>query len=863
LPQPALQRLIVRAPTFEHHRDALGIGEREPHLSWVVTDAPAGWAQEHAELEIGRDGVRTTATADAESVLVTWPFEPLRSRERATVRVRVRGADGRASPWSEPAVVEAGLLEPSDWRAIGVGPAWPEDPGSMRQPALVRHEFDLPAPALRARLYVTAHGLYQAEINGTRVGDDELTPGWTSYSHRLRYFTYDVTALLQPGPNAIGSHLADGWFRGRLGFGGGHVDLYGEQTGLLAQLEVTHPDGSRTVVSTGSDWSAALSPIHSSGLLEGEHHDARDEHPGWSAPGFLGTGWTPVAERDLDVARLVAPTGPPVRCTEEREPVSSRRTDDGRVILDFGQNLVGRLRLTVDGEPGHTIQVRHAEVLDRNGELCTRPLRGATSTDRYVLADGSARTWEPRFTIHGFRYAEITGWGNQPVDGRIVARVLHSDMRRTGWFECSDPLLDRLHDNVVWSMRGNFVDLPTDCPQRDERLGWTGDIQVFAPTASFLYDCTGVLTSWLQDLAAEQLPDGTVPWYVPAIPGGEQWTPPRPGAGWGDAAGLVPWTLYERFGDRDVLRRQLPSARAWADLQHKLAGDDHVWDGSYQLGDWLDPTAPPDDPANGLTDPHLVATAYYARSTQALAATASALGLDEADELTERAAQARDGFRGRYRLAPGRLTSDSQTAYAIAVTFDLFDPDEEPAAGQRLADLVRAADVHLTTGFLGTPALLDALTRTGHRELAVQLLRQDTVPSWLYPVTMGATTIWERWDSMLPDGEINPGDMTSFNHYALGAVADWIHREVAGIAPTSPGWSTIRFRPGTETGLPWARAVHDTPYGRASIDWRLVKSAVEVEVQVPVGAEAVLESPTGAVEKLPAGVHLRSLRLAE
>ena len=528
----------------------------------------------------------------------------------------------------------------------------------MRRPALLRHEFELPAPAVSARLYATAHGLYQAEINGVRVGDDELSPGWTSYRNRLRYYTYDVTELLRQGANAIGSFLADGWFRGRLGFGGGHINLYGEQSAFAAQLEVTHADGATTVIATGPDWRAQPGPVHTSGLLEGEAYDARDEIPDWSEPDADPTGWTPVAERDLEFDRLTAPTGPPVRCTQEVEPVDVRRTDDGRLIVDFGQNLVGRVRITTAGPAGQTVQIRHAEVLDQDGELCTRPLRGAFATDRYTRKGGPAETWEPRFTIHGFRYAEITGWGDAPVDGGITARVLHTDMRRTGWFTSSDPLLNRLHENVVWSMRGNFVDLPTDCPQRDERLGWTGDIQVFAPTAAFLYDCAGILSSWLQDVAAEQLEDGTVPWYVPAIPG---WTP-QPGAGWGDAAVLVPWALYRQFGDADLLRRQWPSAAAWADLQHRLAGDDHVWDGSFQLGDWLDPTAPPDDPANGLTDPHLVATAYYARSGAVLAAIAAQLERDDAAELAERAALARNGFRNRYRTGPGRLSSDSQAA---------------------------------------------------------------------------------------------------------------------------------------------------------------------------------------------------------
>ncbi|MBL0885221.1 alpha-L-rhamnosidase [Myceligenerans indicum] len=845
----------VDTPTIEHHRVPFGIGEARPRISWVTT-APASWAQTGVELRLELDGqVRTHEIPTGESVLVPWPFEALRPRDRGQLSVRVWGADGDRSGWSPATTIEAGLLRPGDWVARAIGAGWTEGPAGDRPPVLLRSEVEVPGTVVRARLYATAHGLHQTEINGIRVGSDELSPGWTSYHNRLRYYTYDVTGLVRTGHNAIGAWLADGWFRGRLGFDGGHVDLYGDRTAYLAQLEVVLSDGRRIVHATGDAWRSAPSPILAAGLLEGEHYDAGREQAGWSTSGFDDSDWVPAGPRRIDLATLVAPSGPPVRCTQELAPVSVDRRADGRLVLDFGQNLVGRLRISLRGKRGDVIRMRHAEVLDGAGELCTRPLRGAHSTDTYVLRGDDTETWEPRFTIHGFRFAEISGWGDQDVHGSITARVLHTDMRRTGWFEASDPDLNRLHENVVWSMRGNFVDLPTDCPQRDERLGWTGDIQVFAPTATFLYQCGGLLSSWLRDVDAEQLPDGTVPWYVPVIPGGEQWTPPRPGAGWGDAAVLIPWTLGERLGDAGVLRRQYASARAWADLQYRLAGPRHVWDRSYQLGDWLDPSAPPDDPAGGLTDPNLVATAYYAHSSDVLARTARRIGSDDADELDSRAYAARQGFRDAYRTGGGRLTSDSQAAYALAIAFGLFDEDELPAAGKRLADLVRAADHHLTTGFLGTPVLLDALTRTGHRDVAHQLLGRRTVPSWLYPVTMGATTVWERWDSMLPDGSVNPGDMTSFNHYAFGAVADWMHREVAGIACLEPGWRRIRFRPGVESGLDWARAAHETPYGRASIRWERRTEGVEVEIVVPTGTTAVREFPGMPDRELGPGVH--------
>jgi alpha-L-rhamnosidase len=838
-PQPA-------PVTFEHLRDGLGIGVAEPRLSWVLP--PGTGTQEAYELELDRDGVtyRTGRIPDADQVLVPWPGQPLASRQCASVRVRVWSADGsEPSPWSVPSTVEAGLLHASDWSAVPVGAPWPEDPGSDRRPARVRRDFTLDASVARARLYVTAHGLYETEINGRRVGDDALSPGWTVYGERLRYRTYDVTDHLAEGANTIGAWLGDGWYRGRIGFDGGYRNLYGTDQSLIAQLEITHDDGTTTVVVTDTEWNAAFGPILTTGLYEGETFDARLHDPNWSTPQPRAAGdWTPVTIGRRDPCTLIAPKSPPVRCTEEIPPVTVTAERDGRHLLDFGQNLVGRLRVTVDGPVGTTITVRHAEVVE-DGELATRPLRGAAATDTLVLAGDGPITWEPRFTLHGFRHAEITGWPGELADDAVVARVYHTDMRRTGWFECSDDLVNRLHENVVWSMRGNFVDIPTDCPQRDERLGWTGDIQVFAPTASFLYDCAGMLDSWLADVAVEQLPDGTVPWYVPVIPGGPQWTPIQPGAAWGDVATLTPWVLHQRFGDLELLRRHFPMGRAWVDLMERLAGPSRLWDTGAQLGDWLDPIAPPDDPAATRTDRHLVATAYFAWSARHLAWSAGKLGYAEvADQYGTLADEVAEAFRRRYVVTSGRMTSDSPTAYSIALVFGLLDDAaQRRLAGDRLAELVLEDDARIATGFVGTPLICDALTDAGHLDVAYRLLTQTECPSWLYPVTMGATTIWERWDSLRPDGTLNPGGMTSFNHYALGAVADWLHRVVGGIELTAPGYRTITFRPRPGGGITWAKARHETPYGTAAVSWQLTATGMTAHITVPDGCEGRVELP--------------------
>ena len=843
----------VAAPTAEHHREPFGIGESTPRLSWKTT-APAGWTQHAYQIEVTRaqGTYRTDWVTSPDSVLVPWPLGPLTSREACAVRVRVRAADGPAGDWSPPLRIEAGLLAPGDWTARAVSP---RETDSERRPPLLRKEFTAAADIERARLYVTAHGLYEIEINGRRVGDHALAPGWTSYHHRLRYQTHDVTEHLRTGVNAIGAWLADGWYRGRLGFGGGHADLYGDRVALLAQLEIVHRDGTVTVIGTDPSWRAGRGPILSAGLLDGETYDAREELPGWSSPGFDDGQWSPVDVVPRDPATLVAPTGPPVRCTEEITPVLVTALDDDRLLVDFGQNLVGRVRVTVSGPAGHTLVIRHAEVL-QDGELCVRPLRGAASTDRYTLRGGGPETWEPRFTLHGFRYAEITGWRGGGFPGRdIVARVYHTDMARTGWFACSNDQVNRLHQNVVWSLRGNFVDLPTDCPQRDERLGWTGDIQIFAPTAAFLYDCHGMLTSWLRDVAVEQHEDGTVPWYVPEIPGGEQWTPARPGAGWGDVVALTPWDLYRASGDTGLLAAQYDSARRWVDLVTELADTSGLWSRGYQLGDWLDPFAPPDDPGAGRTDRHLIATAYYAWSLRHVAWTAGVLGRhDERDRYGHLADRVRRAFTDAYVLPGGLMTSDTQTAYAVALQFDLLpDARARAVAGRRLAELVTEGGHTIQTGFIGTPLVAPALTATRHDDTAYALLLQQECPSWLYALKHDATTVWERWDSMLPDGTVNPGEMTSFNHYALGAVAQWLHSTVAGLAAGEPGYRDIVFRPRPGGGITWAHAAHESPYGRVEIRWELDETGLTVAATVPTGATARIEWPDGDVTVLPTG----------
>jgi len=838
----------------EHLRETLGIGFARPRLSWQIEAAAPNWRQVAYEIEcLSAEGHARQDTGRVESdrsILVDWPFAPLSSRERVSLRVKVWGNDGSESAWSRPLIIETGLLDPADWSAHFITLDWEEDVTRSNPAPYLRREFTLHGEIQSARLYITALGLYEAEINGQTVGDHVFAPGWTVYDERLRYQTFDVTDLLKPGRNAIGAVLGDGWFRGRLGFGGGRRNFYGNRLALLAQLEVRYVDGSSERIVSDESWRAATGPILSNSIYDGETYDARLENPGWSMPGFDDAAWSGVRLLDWNMNALEAPLGPPVRRTQRVQPVAIFQSPSGKTIVDFGQNLVGRLSIEVSGPAGHTITLRHAEVLE-HGELGTRPLRFAEATDRYTLKGAEVERWEPRFTFHGFRYAEVNGWPGELRPENISAVVIHSDMERTGWFECSDPLLNRLHENVIWSMRGNFLDIPTDCPQRDERLGWTGDLQVFSPTAAFLYDVSGVLRSWLHDLAIEQRRmGGMVPHVVPNVLGENA----GGAAAWGDAATVAPSVLYQRFGDVQILAEQFESMCAWVDFIAGVASDTLLWDKGFQFGDWLDPTAPPDKPWQARTDAAIIATAYFAHSAELVARAAEVLGRTEAKQrYAELAAKVKAAFAHEYVTPAGRIMCDAETAYSLALVFDLLPtPEQRQHAGNRLAELVRASGYHIRTGFVGTPLICDALCQTGHHQVAYRLLMQRECPSWLYPVTMGATTIWERWDSMLPDGSINPGEMTSFNHYALGAVADWMHRTIGGLVPLEPGYRRMKIQPQPGGGLTQARTRHLTPYGLVEVAWKIENDVFSLDLVLPPNTSALVILP-GADAPIEAG----------
>ena len=747
------------------------------------------------------------------------------------------------------------------WSALPIAPNQDFDGAPLLRAEFVLEEGH--GPVSRATLHATAHGIFETYVNGQPGSEDVLSPGWSSYEWRLRYRSYDVTSLLQPR-SVLGIALGNGWFRGRLGWGGGSA-YYGKELAALAQLEIEFADGHVQTVVTDKSWRAGPSAAVSNDLYDGQTIDARRHSDAWLQPGFSDDAWTGVHAAKLDFNTLTPAVGPPVRRQEELPPINIWTSPAGKTLVDYGQNLVGWVRVRVQGPAGTTVTLRHAEVLELD-ELVTRPLRTAKATDQFILSGGDD-VFEPTFTFHGFRYVQVDGWPGgadalRQAQGALAGVVVSSELRRIGEFECSNELLNQLHRNVVWGLRGNFLDVPTDCPQRDERLGWTGDIAVFAPTATYLFDVDDFLRGWLKDLAAEQLAaDGRVPPVVPDVlkyvKRASHWPVPDTTAIWGDAAVWVPWSLWWAYGDQQVLADQFESMAAHVRRIESRLSPTGLWDEGFQFGDWLDPTAPPDEPGLSRADNGVVATACLYRDAHILRDAAGLLGRHgDAETFGNLAERTRAAFNEHYVRPEGIIHSDAETPYALAIVFGLLDPEDKQLAGKRLAELVAESGYHIRTGFAGTPFINHALTETGHLDTAYRLLLQTECPSWLYPVTMGATTIWERWDSMLPDGTINPGQMTSFNHYAFGAVAYWMHQIIGGIAPLEPGYSKVLIAPRPGGDIRSARSSLKTRRGKVSVSWSLgLDDAIELDVEIPDGVTALVQLPDGRDQELDAGSH--------
>lgn len=854
--------VCIESVRVEHHvlsdsNQYVGVETAAPRLSWRFQGDARDWLQTSYTMQINRaSGKEEHRIVSSDSVLVPWPSSPLAPGEKVTLEIQVTGNDDRiisSSSSGQSISIERTIMTgPEVWQgSVITCNTDPVAQGARLRPFKLRKRFVSPAVRDDARLIITALGLYQVSINGRLVTEDLLTPGWQSYRHRHAFQTYDVSPLLYPDAktNVISCWIAEGWYAGELTKF--YKRIWGRRAGLLAQLTV----GGQTVLSTCRDWEWSYGEITEAELYHGECWDYRA-----AAAGDDDYCWNPVDVLEFDKSRLVPSQSPPVRKTAELAVVRIIQTPSGKHVLDFGQNLVGCVRVNQE-PPANTerITLRHAEVLE-GGELGMRPLRDAKCRDIIQLGpnddDDDTKTappgrsslagWQPKFTFHGFRYVSVEGW-RDPKPEDFSAIVFHSDMEKTAEFETSHALINQLHDNVTWSMRGNFISVPTDCPQRDERLGWTGDLQVFASTANFLYDTSGMLGEWLQDFASEQMTDGNgIPFVVvPETITSVGWPRLGPQAIWCDTSILTPWELYLAHGDVSFLSAQWDSMVAWLDRGVQRDPETRLWaTTSLQLGDWLDPSSPSSEPWKVKTDRILVADAYLVHVTETLSRVAEALGRIEAStRYREESSSLRRRFQDRYVTETGRLVSDSQTAFALALRFDLLDERHIAGAMSRFKELIRTDVFRIGTGFAGTPVILQALADRGALDYAYRMLQEPNCPSWLYPVTMGATTVWERWNSMLPDGTINPGQMTSFNHYALGAVADFLHRDVGGISIVEPGWRTIKFAPCPGGSLTHCKISHTSPYGRIGCDWEIVASPTEEQTNGPAKLQLSVTVP--------------------
>ncbi|MFY7828832.1 MAG: family 78 glycoside hydrolase catalytic domain [Flectobacillus sp.] len=842
-----LGQFSIQNLTVENLTNPIGIDVAQPRFSWQIYSDKQNVKQTAYEISV-RSGKKLVWSsgkiASANSLRIRYDGTNLISDTKYTWQVKVWDNQSKA-PAMAKASFQTALMQNNEWKAQWISSGFEADTVNGIVPHF-RKTFELKKPIASATIFVTSRGLYEARINGKRVGDAFLTPGWTSYNKHLQYQTYDVTKQVASGKNAIGISLGSGWYRTRLAWEN-QKNIYGKETAILLQLHLKFADGTEDWVISDNSWKTKLSHITFSEIYDGERQDLRKEVKGWDSVNFDDSNWQPAKMMSFATDYLTASINEPIKKQETFKPIKVLTSPKGETILDFGQNMVGWVSFKISGKAGQTIKLYHAEMLDKYGVPYFENLRSAKAQAHYILNGEPNQMLEPHFTFFGFRYVKVEGLADKINPEDFTAVALHSDMKALGNFECSNPLVNQLQKNIRWGQKGNFLDVPTDCPQRDERLGWTGDAEVFSRTAAYNFNVNQFFAKWLKDVSADQEPDGAIPFVIPNVLGKVTGA-----AGWSDAGIIIPYNMYVVYGDKQILEDQYASMKAYLNHVRKLAKND-LWNTGFQFADWLsyriDDSKSTIGQKSAITDVYLVAQCFYAYNVDLMIKSAKIL--QKNDEVVEYEAlleRIKKAFQQEFMTASGRLISETQTAYVLALQFDMLPEAHRDGAVKRLVDNIKSYNYHLTTGFLGTPFLNPVLTRFGQNEIAYKLLLQDTYPSWLYPIkSHGATTIWERWDSMKPDSTFQDPSMTSFNHYAYGAVGDWMYRTIAGIdtkEADGAGYKSSIIKPVIGGGLTYAKGYYFTPYGKLASFWKIEGDLLTLEIEIPANTESTVYFPT-------------------
>ena len=871
----------ISALRCEYLKNPVGIDIRRPRLSWEIVAAKRGTMQRAYQIVVKTDADGVLWDSDRveseQSVHIEYNGSALQSRQRCAWQVRVWDETDQVTEWSATAFWEMGLLQQSDWQAKWVEPDqvpttmepdmmffqklapvpldFIRDYSKLNPCQYLRKLFNVSGEIRQARAYATAHGIYRLSVNDSRVGDQELAPGATAYDKYLEYQTYDLTAQLRQGDNEIGAVLADGWYSGRIGLPGDSCQ-YGDKLALLLQLEIEYADGRRQTIISDDDFESSTGPLLFSDLFIGEKYDARLES--------ADREWRQVNTADYGYANLVAQIGDPVRAIQEIKSAAVITTPKGETVIDLGQVIAGRFRMRVQGTAGSEISLEFSEVLDEDGNFLVNIIgRNKDQKDFYILKGGESETYEPWFTFHGFRYIKVAGYPGEIGPDDFVGVVLASDLKTTGTFECSDPRLNQLQQNIVWSQKANMLSIPTDCPQR-ERAGFTGDAQIYSPTACFNMDMDAFFTRWLRNVVLEQLDDGQVPNNVPYWKSyGETFFPiqkSHTSAAWGDACIIVPWVLYNAYGDVRVLDETYRTMVRWvayieqqaaSGIPENIEGEmtperierqKYLWNTGFHFGDWLIPSmtagyANPFESAKATKE--LVACCFYAYSTELLAQIAGVLGKGEdAARYQALNQKIRQAFTDEYLRLDGSFKDHFQGIYVLALKMKMVPDDARSKVVSQLASLIEKNGYRLDTGFVTVSYLLDALSDNGRIDLAYKILFQTESPSWLYQVEKGATTMWETWDAIRPDGHVN---LSSFNHYAFGCVGDWLYKFVAGLNKDQPGYKHITINPDMNGGLQSAEAAYQSVYGQISSSWQRGQDGrTALQAEIPANTTATV-----------------------